>query len=56
MFKIAKLNANKLQKKILYDYYIHIKDHNKKINPVESKLRLSYMSPKILVENSPIEK
>lgn len=29
-----------------YQVYIHLKDHDKKINPKNTKLNLSYMDPK----------
>lgn len=32
-----------------YQIYIHLKDHDKKINPPETKLNLSYMDPKNIV-------
>lgn len=35
-----------LTRKSTYQAFIYLKDHDKKINPQESKLNLSYMDPK----------
>lgn len=39
-----------------FSYYIHLKDHNKKINPEKNKLALSYMSPKVVKSDVPKER
>lgn len=36
-----------------HSLYIHLKDHNNKINPEETRLKLSYMSPKTHTDITP---
>lgn len=33
--------------------YIHLKDHDKKINPEKGRLHLSYMEPQKIIEDAP---
>ena len=50
--RLTALNASLLQVP-KNSIYIHLKDHNKKINPEDTKLNLSYMNPKVQTDITP---
>lgn len=56
MLSINKLVLNSLIRSNKFSYYIHLKDHNKKINPEKNKLALSFMNPKIVNSEVPKER
>ncbi len=56
MLSINKLLINSLIKTNKFSYYIHLKDHNKKINPDKNRLALSFMNPKVVKEEAPKER
>lgn len=47
-FAVRQLTTNPL-----YKVYIHLKDHDKKINPKKGKLNLSFMDPKNIITDAP---
>lgn len=51
---VARLGA-RLTGQPIFPLYIHLKDHNKKINPEDSKVSLSFMSPKQRHEEAPTQ-
>lgn len=53
MLSINKFFIKTLVQANQFSYYIHLKDHNKKINPEKNKLALSFMNPKILKSDAP---
>jgi hypothetical protein len=53
MLAINKLFIQNLVKINKFSYYIHLKDHNKKINPEKNKVALSFMNPKIVKTDAP---
>lgn len=53
MIWINKLFTNSLIKCNKFNYYIHLKDHNKKITPEKNKLTLSFMNPKHVDKSAP---
>lgn len=36
-----------------YQAYIHLQDHDQKVNPKQNRLKLSFMDPKKIAENVP---
>lgn len=50
--KIASSLAHKLTVAPSYQVYIHLQDHDKKVNPKDGRLHLSYMDPKKQTENA----
>lgn len=55
MLSINKLFIQNLIKANKFSYYIHLKDHNKKINPEKTKLSLSFMNPRVVRDDAPKE-
>lgn len=55
MLSINKHFIKTLMQANQFSYYIHLKDHNKKINPEKNKLSLSFMNPKVVTADAPQE-
>lgn len=54
LLRTLHINAKKsLTFSPLCQIYMHLKGHNKKINPKNSRLHLSYMDPNIMTEHKP---
>lgn len=51
--KICPALAGRLTFTPSYQAYIHLQDHDKKVNPEETRLKLSFMDPKKIAENVP---
>lgn len=51
--KICSSLAQKLTFTPAYQAYIHLQDHDQKINPKSTRLHLSFMDPKVRTEDVP---